>query len=119
MLGFADVDAGSVRVADLEWNKARGQLRGLQVACSVERITCRSTQALSRNVAAFSSRRVSSRARLRSRMAASAAAGPYTGVRSPERMRRASCLASRRSVVTRSPALLGIREGATPQQTSP
>jgi hypothetical protein len=60
VLGFADVDAGSVRVADLEWNKARGQLRGLQVACPVERITCCSTQALSRNVAVFISRRVSS-----------------------------------------------------------
>jgi hypothetical protein len=39
-------------------------------------------------------------------------------VRSPERARRASGTASRRSVVTRAPAFLGMREGATTQQAS-
>ena len=34
-----------------------------------------------------------------------------------ERMSLASCMASRRSVLTRSPAFLGINEGATTQQT--
>ena len=67
----------------------------------------------------FSSRRVSSRARRRSRIAASSTAGPYTGVRAPERMRRARCLASRRLVVTRSPTFVGIKAGATTQQTEP
>ena len=36
--------------------------------------------------------------------------------RSPKRMSRARCQASRRSVLTHSSALLGIREGATIQQ---
>jgi predicted nucleic acid-binding protein len=42
-----------------------------------------------------------------------------TGVSSAERMSRASCTASRRSVVTRSPALWEITEGATTQPTWP
>ena len=45
--------------------------------------------------------------------------GTSTTVRSPERASRASCLASRRSGFTRSPACLGMSEGATPQQSSP
>jgi hypothetical protein len=40
-------------------------------------------------------------------------------VRSPERIRRASYTALRRSVFTRSPAFLGMSEGATTQQTWP
>ena len=51
--------------------------------------------------------------RARSRMAASSTAGTSTGVRSPARLSRARGVASRRSVVTRSPACFGTREGAT------
>jgi hypothetical protein len=45
--------------------------------------------------------------------------GDVAGVRSPERLSRASGLASRRSVLTRSPAFCGSKEGATPPQPSP
>ena len=45
--------------------------------------------------------------------------GTETAVRSPERARRASGTASRRSVVTRLPACLGISAGATTQPSSP
>jgi hypothetical protein len=45
--------------------------------------------------------------------------GTYTTVRTPERASLASCTASLRSVLTRSPAFVGIRDGATPQQSSP
>ena len=38
-------------------------------------------------------------------------------MRSPERISRASWTASRRSVFTRSPAFLGIKAGATAQQS--
>ena len=38
---------------------------------------------------------------------------------SPERARRAHGAASRRSVLTRSPGVVGINEGATPQQSQP
>jgi hypothetical protein len=48
---------------------------GLQVARPGERIACRSKKAVSRNVAAFRACRVSARARLRSRLAASSTAG--------------------------------------------
>ena len=96
---------------------APAQGAGRQLARPVERRSCRSTQAWRRRVAACRSRRVSSRARRRSRIASSSTAGTYPGVRSPARMSRANGLASRRSVVTRSPAFLGINEGATTQQT--
>jgi hypothetical protein len=100
---------------------ARSQRRwaGRPWARPVERILCRSTKALSRHVASFSCCRVSARARLRSRLAASSTAGPYPGVRSPARLRRANGRASRRSVVTRSPGGLGSQAGATTQQPSP
>src|SRR5215510_7915069 len=75
----------------------------------------RSRNALSRALAALPSFRLSSRARTRSRMASSATAGTYTGVRSPDRSSRANCTASRRSVFTWSPAFFGIWEGATTQ----
>ena len=39
-----------------------------------------------------------------------------TGVKAPERISRASWVASRRSVLTRSPTFFGTREGATTQQ---
>jgi hypothetical protein len=45
--------------------------------------------------------------------------GTETPVRSPERASLASCTASRRSVLTRSPAFLGISDGATTQQSWP
>ena len=50
------------------------------------------------------------------RIAASSRAGTETGVRSPERRSRASGKASRRSVVTRSPAFVGMQAGAPTQQ---
>ena len=84
---------------------------GPQVARPVERIACRSRQALRRNCAALRSRMASARARHRSRIAASSTVGTETGVRSPERIKRASVRASRRLVVTRSPGFLGINEG--------
>jgi hypothetical protein len=90
---------------------------GLQWARPVERLSCRRKKALRRHLAAFRSRRVSARARLRSRRASASPAGTETGVRSPERLSRASGLASRRSVLPRSPVLVGIKEGATTQQT--
>jgi hypothetical protein len=52
-------------------------------------------------------------------MASSATVGTETTVSSPARASLASGLASRRSVLTRSPALLGTREGATPQPSEP
>jgi hypothetical protein len=45
--------------------------------------------------------------------------GDIDGVRSPERIRRAKGLASRRSVLMRSPACVGVRDGATTQQIWP
>ncbi len=71
-----------------------------------------------RTLAAFPSVRGSARARTRSRSASSSPLGIYPGVRAPERSRRASGTASRRSVFTRSPAFWGMPEGATTQQRS-
>ena len=51
-------------------------------------------------------------------MASSATLGTETAGRAPARARRASGRASRRSVVSRAPAFLGMREGATTQQSS-
>ena len=65
----------------------------------------------------FESLMASSRARVRSRIASSSTLGTYTAVRSPERASLASCTASLRSVLTRSPGFLGISEGATTQQS--
>ena len=53
------------------------------------------------------------RTRTRSRTASSAADGTRTGVSSPARCSRASRLASRLSVFTRSPGRRGISDGAT------
>ena len=89
---------------------------GPHVARPVDRISCRSRKALRRNVAVLRSGSVSSRARRRSRIAASWTAGTETGVRSPERIRRANWMASRRSVWTQSPVFFGIKEGATTHQ---
>ena len=60
---------------------ARSQRRGAgrPVARPLERRACRRTQALRRHVAAGRSRRVSSRARRRSRLASASRAGPSTG----------------------------------------
>jgi hypothetical protein len=87
---------------------------GPPFARPVERLACRRTKAVRRNLGAWRALRVSSRARGRSRMAASAPVGPATAGRAPERARRARGRASLRSVVTRSPAFVGMREGATP-----
>jgi hypothetical protein len=92
---------------------------GLQVARPVERLACRSTTACRRNFAAWRSRMGAARARPRWRMASSATVGTATGVRSPARIRRAHGGASRQSVCTRAPAVVGISEGATTPQTSP
>jgi hypothetical protein len=43
--------------------------------------------------------------------------GNIDGSEVPERMSRASCTASRPSVLTRSPALFGIKDGATTQHS--
>jgi hypothetical protein len=69
--------------------------------------------------ATLRSRRTSARARHRSRLASSSSAGTSTGLRSPERLRRASVSAPQRLVLTRSPASLGISEGAPTQQPWP
>lgn len=53
------------------------------------------------------------------RRAASATWGTETGVRSPERIRRANGIALQRVVVPRSPAFFGNSEGATPPQAGP
>jgi hypothetical protein len=59
------------------------------------------------------------RARLSSRRASSSTCGPETGVRSPERLRRARCPASRRAVLTRAPVVCGITDGATTPHATP
>src|SRR5579883_1333760 len=59
------------------------------------------------------------RALTRSRMASCAASGTQTAVSSPARCSLASITASRRSVLTRSPAFIGISEGATTMQSCP
>ena len=84
-----------------------------------ERLACRRSKAWSRHCAGLRSWRASARARPRSRLASSSTAGTSTGGRSPERSRRVCVRASRRWVVTRSPGLWGIKEGATPQQPWP
>ena len=72
-----------------------------------------------RHVAGFRARRPASRARRRARLAASSPDGTWTGGRAPARIRRASVLASRRGVLTRAPAVVGIQDGAPTQQTGP
>ena len=79
----------------------------------------RSSSALSRWRALRHSRTASSRARTRSRTASSAASGTRTAVSSPDATSRASIIASRRSVLTRSPERLGIDDGATTSQSMP
>jgi hypothetical protein len=74
---------------------------------------------VSRHGAVLRARRASARARHRSRIASSSPWGTETGVRSPERLRRASVSASRRLVWTRSPGFGGMNEGAITQQTCP
>lgn len=58
----------------------------------------------------------SSRTRMRSRAASSAGLGTRTHVSSPARKRRARLRASVRSVLTRTPALRGMSEGAITAQ---
>jgi hypothetical protein len=59
------------------------------------------------------------RARISSRIASCAASGTQIGVSSQARCNLASVIASRRSVLTRSPAFNGISEGATTVQPWP
>ena len=61
----------------------------------------------------------SRRARTRSRIASCPASGTHTAVSSPARCSRARLAASRRSVLTRSPARFGISEGATTMRSCP
>lgn len=92
---------------------------GAPRAWPVERMSWRRRKAFRRDFAALRSWMLSARARLRSRMASSSTWGTSTRGRSPERISRARGRASRRSVVTRSPAFFGIHEGATTQQSCP
>ncbi len=89
---------------------------GPQVARPVERRAGRRRIAFRRNWAVVGAWSVASRARLRSRMAASATAGTSTGVRAPERSSRASWTASRQSGFTRSPACWGRRAARRPSR---
>ncbi len=59
------------------------------------------------------------RARTKSRIASCPASGIQMGVSSPARCSLASIMASRRSVFTRSPAFIGISDGATTTQSCP
>jgi hypothetical protein len=86
---------------------------GPHVARPADRLSGRRRTACNRCLAAWRSRRASARAWARSRMASSATVGTSTGGNSPERRRLASGVASRRAVLTRSPACFGTREGAT------
>jgi hypothetical protein len=88
-------------------------------AWPVWRRSWRGRKAWRRHVAAWRAGRAASRARVRARMAASSTGGASTGVRAPERLRRASCPASRRSVCPQAPAVLGLDEGATTPQAAP
>jgi hypothetical protein len=100
---------------------AESQRRGAgpQGAWPGERLACHRQKAVRRTWAALRSQRASARARQRSRVAASATGGTETGVRAPERLTLAHGSASRRSVWTRSPGFVGMREGAIPHQSSP
>jgi hypothetical protein len=66
-----------------DWAAMRKAWAARPLARPGERLAGRSPKALRRRVAAYSSRRVSARARLRARIASSSTAGPDTGVRSP------------------------------------
>ena len=105
--------AGGGQTSSLRQRRGAGR----PLACPVERLSCRSKQALRRHCAAWRARRGSAHARRRSRLAAASTAGPETGVRSPACLRQARCLASRQSGCTRLPAFWGLKEGATPPQT--
>jgi hypothetical protein len=69
--------------------------------------------------ARFRSITMSARARHRSRTASSATVGPRTEESWPARNSMARRLASRRSVLTRSPGAVGISEGAATSQCIP
>ena len=92
---------------------------GRHGAWPVERLSCRRSTALRRHGAVLSTRSASARARRRSRIASSATCGTSPGGSAPERLRRAHGTASRRAGVTRSPACVGIRAGATTPPSSP
>jgi hypothetical protein len=59
------------------------------------------------------------RVRTRSRIASWSASGTHTAVSSPARNSLACVVASRRSVLTRSPGRRGISDGATTMQAYP
>jgi hypothetical protein len=79
----------------------------------------RSSSAFKRWRALRHSRTASSPLRARSRTASSAAPGTRTAFNSPDLDSRASIIASRRSVFTRSPERLGIDDGARTSQSTP
>ena len=64
-------------------------------------------------------RTAASRARTRSRIASWAGSGTHTDDSSPARCNLARLIASRRSVLTRSPGLRGINDGATTTHSCP
>lgn len=70
-------------------------------------------------LAAFCALNASSRARIKSRIASSAGSGTQTLTNSAERCIRASSKASRRSVLMRSAARRGTRDGATTMHSYP
>jgi hypothetical protein len=80
---------------------------------------CRISIAVSRCWARLRSASTAARTRARSRTASSAGAGTRTGVSSPARCSRASRIASRLSVLTRSDPPLGISDGATTSHATP
>jgi hypothetical protein len=96
----------------------RGEAPGRHLVrqCLFQRIACRRSKAVRRNCALLRARPASSRARHRSRMASSSPVGTETEGRSPERLRRASGMASRRLVVTRSRAFGGARRVPRPSR---
>ena len=80
-------------------------------SCPCNDSRCASRKALSCARPRRRSCTASVRARQRSRIASSLASGTCTALSSPARCSRASLRASRRSVLTRSPARLGISDG--------
>jgi hypothetical protein len=92
---------------------------GPQGARPVDRLAGRRRQAGRRHCAVWRAPLAAARARPRSRLAAAATAGPWTGGRAPECLRRASWMASRQWGLPRSPGCWGSKAGATPQPPWP
>lgn len=100
------------------WSVSPSRCRQVQRLASQPR-PCRRRRPIKRCRAFRSASTMSARARTRPRMASCSGSGTQTGVGSPARCSRASAVASRRSVLTRSPGLRGTRLGATTTQSWP